>query len=173
MGMGMERSDLVSTASELRAGVRHSPWRRIISLVDFEDEAAAVLSPASHSALRYATTLAVMHRARVTALHVIPLPAVVQSMDVVDHERVLAQVAARLRQTVPREGFRSLIDVHVAMGSPYEEVLRVATEMGADLIALGRGDHTRMDSLARLRDVWRHAPCPVLIVHPAGQAAVA
>jgi nucleotide-binding universal stress UspA family protein len=59
------------------------------------------------------------------------------------------------------------------MGAPHEELLRMATEVGADLIVLGRGDHTRRESLSRLREVLRDAPCPVLIVHPAGHAAVA
>jgi nucleotide-binding universal stress UspA family protein len=174
-----ERSDLAGSTGETRAQARHSPWRRILCLVEFEDDTAAALSPASHSALRYATTLAVMHRARVTALHVVPrLPlhaAVVHAgdteRDAVDQERFLAQVTTRLRQRVRSEAFRGLIDVHVAIGAPHQELLRMATEMGADLIVLGRGDH--MVSLARLRELLRHAPCSVLIVHPSGQAAAA
>jgi nucleotide-binding universal stress UspA family protein len=176
-----QRSDLVSHARESRGGVRHSPWRRILCLVEFEDDAAAALRPASHSALRYATTLAGMHRARVTALHAVPrLPppaALVHGSTVgrnaVSHKRFLEQVTERLRQNVLSNAFRGLIDVHVAIGAPHEELLRMATEVGADLIVLGRGGHTHMESLPRLREVLRDAPCPVLIIHPAGQAAVA
>jgi nucleotide-binding universal stress UspA family protein len=176
-----QRSDLVSSTPETSAGLRHSPWRRILALVEFEDDAGAALSPASHSALRYATTLAVMHRARVTALHAVPRvppPAALAhggnaGRDAMGLERFLEQVTATLQQSVPRDAFRGLIDVHVAMGAPHEELLRMATEVGADLIVLGRGDHTRKESLPRLREVLRGAPCPVLIVHPAGQVAVA
>jgi nucleotide-binding universal stress UspA family protein len=176
-----ERSDLVSSTGETGARVRHSPWRRILCLVAFEDDTGAALSPASHSALCYATTLAVMHRARVTSLHVVPRPplqsGVVHAGDsdreTVDQQRFLAEVTARLRQSVDSEASRGLIDVRVAMGVPHEELLRMATEMGTDLMVFGRGDHTRIVSLPRLREVLRHAPCPVLIVHPSGQAAVA
>lgn len=179
-GGAYQRSDLVSSTREMSTGLRHSPWRRILCLVEFEGDAGAALGPASHSALRYATTLAVMHRARVTALHAVPrrLPpaALVHAgngRDAAGQERFLEQVTERLRQNVPSDAFRGLIDVHVAMGAAHEELLRMATEVGADLIVLGRGDHTRMESLPRLREVLRNAPCPVLIVHPAGQAAVA
>src|SRR5687767_11360677 len=118
-----QRSDLVSSTRDTSAGIRHAPWRRILALVEFEDDAGAALSPASHLALRYATTFAVMHRARVTALHAVPRvppPArLVQGgntgRDAVGHERFLEQVTASLRQSVPRDAFRGLIAVHVVI----------------------------------------------------------
>jgi nucleotide-binding universal stress UspA family protein len=68
---------------------------------------------------------------------------------------------------------RTLIDVRVTVGSAPEEVLRFARDVQADLIVIGRGDRTTMLSVPRLRAVLQGAACPVLIVHPAGQVAVA
>jgi hypothetical protein len=53
-------------------GAIDAPWRRILCLIEFEDDGRDVLTAASYSALGYATTLGVKHRARVTALHLVP-----------------------------------------------------------------------------------------------------
>jgi nucleotide-binding universal stress UspA family protein len=147
-----------------RARTMPSPWRRILCLVDLDDENDNALSPAAHSALRYATTLAVTHRARITALQVVPQPP---------SESALTSVAEELRKSVFGEPFRGLIDVQVTAGSPNEEVTRVAKEIDADLIVIGRSGRGDGDTLARLSETLRQAPCPVLIVHPSGRAAVA
>jgi hypothetical protein len=52
-------------------GALEPPWRRILCLVEFEDDNHECLTAASHSALSYATTLGVTHRARVTDLIVL------------------------------------------------------------------------------------------------------
>jgi nucleotide-binding universal stress UspA family protein len=141
-----------------------SPWRRILCLIDLGNESGSALSSAAHSALRYATTLAVTHRARVTALQVISQPS---------SEPSLASVTDVLRKSVFGEAFRGLIDLHVATGSPNEEVIRIAKDIDADLIVIGRGARPAGESLSRLPEILRQAPCPVLIVHPSGRAAVA
>src|SRR5688572_17665546 len=114
-----QRSDLVSSTRETSAGVRHSSWRRIFCLVEFTDDAGTALSPASLSALRYATTLAVTHRARVTALHAVPrVPPPAASVQIdnvrpvpIGQERHVAEVTERLRRSVPSAGLGALIDV--------------------------------------------------------------
>jgi nucleotide-binding universal stress UspA family protein len=122
------------------------------------------LSTAARSALRYATTLAVTHQARITALHVISDPA---------SESALMSVGDEPCRSVFGEPFRGLIDVHVAIGSPNEEVTRVAKDIDADLIVIGRSGRGDGESLSQLSETPRRAPCPVLIVHPSGRAAVA
>src|SRR5688572_1814784 len=57
------------------SGAVEPPWRRILCLVEFEDDSHHSLTEASHSALAYATALGVTHRARVTALQLVPRPA--------------------------------------------------------------------------------------------------
>ena len=158
------RTDLVaSTPSDppIDGRERTSPWQRILCVVDLENDRAHALSTAAGSALRYATTLAITHRARITALQVISHPL---------SEPALMSVSDEIRKSVSGERFRRLIDVQVAIGSPNEEVTRVAKDINADLIVIGRKD---AQSLSRLQDTLQQAPCPVLIVHPSGRAAVA
>jgi nucleotide-binding universal stress UspA family protein len=163
------RTDLVTSAPidplvGGRARIMPSPWRRILCLVDLDNESGNGLSIAAHTALRYATTLGVTHRARVTALQVISQPS---------SEPAGTSVTEELKKSVFGELLRGLIDVHVATGSPNEEVMRVAKDIDADLIVIGRSGRPGGESLSRLPEILRQAPCPVLIVHPSGQAEVA
>ena len=160
-----ERSDVVRTAAtDPPIGApMHSPWRRLLCVVDRDDDSGNGLSTAARSALRYATTLAVTHRARITALEVIAEPV---------SGAALTAATDALRRSVAGAPFRGLIDVQVAAGTPDEEVARVAKDVFADLIVTGRGGHGG-ESLSRLSETVRQAPCPVLIVHPSGRAAVA
>jgi len=151
-------------AAQRRMSAAQPAWHRILCLVELENGGRGPLSAAAHAALRYATTLAVTHRARVTALHVVTRPSPQPSLTAVTEE---------LRKSVLGETFRELIDVRVAAGSPNEEVVRVATDIHADLIVLGREGPGGTVSLSRLPEILRQAPCPVLIVHPSGRAAVA
>ncbi len=140
-----------------------SPWHRILCLVELENDGRGPLKVPAYSALRYATTLAVTNRARITALQVVP-PASQPS---------LRAAAEMLKKTVSGEPFRELIDVLVAAGSATEALVRVATEVRADLIVLGRIGDAASASWSGQPEILRHAPCPVLIVHPSGRAAVA
>jgi nucleotide-binding universal stress UspA family protein len=146
-----------------RPGLTRSPWQRILCLVELENDGRGPLKDPAYSALRYATTLAVTHRARITVLQVVP-PAPQPS---------LTAAAEMLEKSVSGEAFRELIDVHVAAGSANEALARAATEVRADLIVLGRTGNAASASWSGLPDIIRQAPCPVLIVHPSGRAAVA
>ncbi len=165
-GGGFGRTDNAAGPPMDSAGrARHvrSPWQRILCLVDLEHDGGDGLTGAAHSALRYAATLAVTHRARVTALQVVPTPS----------EPALTSVAEELTKQVAGEPFHQLIDVHVTTGSPDEGVARVAREVDADLIVIGRGGRPAGSACPPLPGILRQARCPVLIVHPSGQAAVA
>ena len=145
-------------------GSPHASGRRILCLVALENDNDEHLSADSLAALRYATALAVTHRARIVALHVVPRPQ--------QQTTLLPDITQRLRRSVSGEGWRELIDVRVTAGSPNEELLRVARDIEAGLIVLA-GDGPDGTSPSDLREVLRQAPCPVLIVHPSGRAAVA
>jgi Universal stress protein family len=59
------------------------------------------------------------------------------------------------------------VQVHVAVGNPAEQVLRVAREAGADRIAMGMHGrtawrHTMLGSMAEA--ALRQAPCPMFMV---------
>jgi nucleotide-binding universal stress UspA family protein len=144
------------------------PWRRILCLVEFEDDTRDSLTAASHSALSYATTLGVTHRAGVTAVHLVPsLPA-----GNAEQQAFVEQVVEDVRRHTLGQSIPGLIDVHVASGASNEALLRSAREIRADLIVVGRQDGGAA-CLSRLREMLRDAPCHVLVVHPSGQAAVA
>lgn len=163
------RADLEASSGTRPTSSAESPWHHILCLVEFEDDSHETLSAASHSALSYAITLGVTHRATVTALHLVPgLPDATA-----EQVTFLAQAAEEVRRRVFVETrFPGLIDVRVAAGSTNEDLLRSAREIHADLIVLGRRDGGAA-KLSQLRDVLRDAPCHVLVVHPSGQAAVA
>ncbi len=177
------RADIVAAAPPADASRTSSAppiWRRILCPVDFARASGKALSAGSLAALQYATTLAVAHRARVTALHVagqLPLRMAFSAGEVAqvveEQQHFVALLTDQLRRIIDGGALRGLIDVHVAVGSTHPEIVRTATEITADLIVLGRGSHGGTVSLAQLRDVWHRAPCPVLIVHPSGHAAVA
>jgi len=162
------RADLVARAFSNplvgeRARILPSPWRRILCLVDVDNDGTS-LRTAARAALRYAATLAVTHRARVTALQVTPHPPSVPAP---------TWPSDALRKIVFREPFRGLMDVQVAFGSLNQEVMRVAKDTHADLIVIGCSGRRDDESLSRMSATLRQAPCPVLIVHPSGRAAVA
>ncbi len=74
-----------------------------------------------------------------------------------------ARVAAALRDLAPH------LDTYVRSGSPADEIVQTAREVGADLIVLGsRGLGTvRSVLLGSVSDrVLHHAHCPVLVVRP-------
>ena len=142
------------------------PWRRILCLVEFADDSRSSLTAASHSALSYATTLGFAHRARVTALHLVPsMPA-----RAAEQQTFIEQLVEDIRRHAPGQSVPGLSDVHVATGASNEGILQSARELRADLIVLGRRDGGAA-CLSRLREMLRDAPCHVLVVHPSGQAA--
>jgi nucleotide-binding universal stress UspA family protein len=162
------RADLAPDFGSHPSSDAEAPWRRILCLVEFEDDRRDALTAASYSALGYATTLGVTHRARVTALHLVPrLPETIH-----ERHRILERVTEDVRKHAHAHAMSSLIDVHVAEGASNEDLLRAARETRADLIVLGRRDGGAA-CLSQLREMLRDAPCHVLIVHPSGQAAVA
>jgi len=144
--------------------VPQAAWRRILCIVDLENDRRDSLTAKSMAALRYATTLAVTSRTRIIALHVVPRTQ--------QQTTLLTDITQLLRRSVSGEALRELIDVRVTAGSPNEEILRVARDIEAGLIVLAADGPDRASPSA-LREVLRQAPCPVLIVHPSGRAAVA
>lgn len=166
---GYQRADIaINSRTRSTSGGTEAPWRRILCLVEFDDDRRGSLTAASHAALCYATTLGVTHRARVTALHLTPeLPDTT-----VERHTFLERVAAEIRRRTLGLTIPGLIDVDVATGSSSEGLLRSARAIGADLIVLGRRGGGA-GCLSQFREMLRDAPCHVLVVHPSGQAAVA
>jgi nucleotide-binding universal stress UspA family protein len=59
------------------------------------------------------------------------------------------------------------VQLHVRVGSPADEIIRLATELGTDLIVMGSHGRRSLEELllgSTVENVTRHAPCPVLVV---------
>jgi nucleotide-binding universal stress UspA family protein len=149
---------------------------------------AADLSQASRRTLDVALSLATENDARITLLHVISsLPGEADARaslvipEIASLRLTLAdQARKQLRETVP-DTARVFCDIseRVETGTPWTEILRVASEMDADLIVMGahtRGALGRMLFGSPTSQIVRRATCPVLVVretHKVGSSAEA
>ena len=139
--------------------------RRILVPIDFSESTANVL--------QYTETLAREYGATVTLLHVI-------RPDGSHHRRNISK--ERLIEEIREAGEMQLwkladalwgdevaTDAVVATGKPYLQIVGEAREMASDLIIMGGHGPVGSWGLFRrntLAKVVRHAPCPVLVVHP-------
>lgn len=107
--------------------------------------AATDLSARSGSALRRAAMLARQYSAELQILHVVDddQPAAVVARERKQAEEILGAQADSLKETAGRPP-----SVTVAAGDPFQEIVRTATDTGADLVVMG--SHRRRI----LRDVF-------------------
>ncbi len=136
------------------------PIEKILHPTDFSDRSA--------NALTLACALARDYGARVIVLHVAVPPTVVYGEGVVpvDPETLVYEERDRLeRLAIPDAGLR--LERRFEEGEPAEQILRVAHEVGADLIVMGTHGRTGITRLLMgsvAEQVVRKAPCPVLTV---------
>jgi len=134
---------------------RQKLWR-IVFATDF--------SAGSLHALPYSLMFAQEHHSQTTFLHVIShggtLPA-----DSADH--LVAESMTRMKELIPKGMEGKNPDFKVEFGSPGPDIVRIATELEADLLVMGvhAGRHAASHlpwSVAS--HVLAHARCPVLTV---------
>ena len=142
-------------------------FRHILVPTDFSEPA--------NRALRYAVEEAVLHRAKVTLLHVqptdtgtdvylvsgAPVSGLGAGFDVIAGGRLgtapvptptvvrsdsSEAALARLRDLVP-EAFRETWEVAIAVGHPADTIVRLARERNADLIVMGTHGRTGLEHL--------------------------
>jgi nucleotide-binding universal stress UspA family protein len=129
-------------------------------------------SPASMEALEYAVWLAKQFRATIHLVHVHP-PDEASSVPGAGHllfesaeavERLNEELTGIHRKHVPTFPPENC---HIRGGRPYEEIVRLAREIDADLITLSTRGHSGLKHLllgSTAERVVRSAPCPVLVV---------
>jgi universal stress protein A len=134
-------------------------------------------SPAADLALEYAIALAKKLQARLTLLHIVYLPRMIE-VDITSYqEQMMAAskeaMATRLKgvQDAGVEG--AVVTVH---GVPFREIIETAQNRGVDLIIMGTHgrtglQHAILGSVAE--KVVRLAPCPVLVVRQSGASPAA
>lgn len=150
-----------------------APFTRIIAAVDFSDW--------SIGALRWSAALADRTGATLTAVHTVewpwpepPAPAFeelppTQAAALQEYRRYVidrahARLASTVAEVVPP---RCAVDLRIVHGKPYAELVRLAAEQHADLIALGVHGRSAVDMAlfgSTTNQVVRHAACPVLTV---------
>jgi nucleotide-binding universal stress UspA family protein len=140
------------------------PFKRIVCALDF--------APASERGLEYALSLAKEADADLTLLHVMEL---YDERWLYQHAPMSAdeyrafirnQVKARLQSVIAPEAREwCRIRERIGQGHPWEEIVRAASDLEAQLIVMGQHSRSAADVLlfgSTTHQVVRHAPCPVL-----------
>jgi universal stress protein A len=139
-----------------------SAYRRILLVVDLQDDSAAV----GQRAQSLASTLG----AEVELLHVVefvpvePMGETLMPAVQVEDE-LLKRAAERLRVLAAQLGFPNCA-CHVEAGNVNSEIVRIARERHVDLIVLGSRERHGLSILVNLTEdtVLHAAPCDVLAV---------
>ena len=141
---------------------------RILCPVDF--------SPASDRAAQYALSLAQEAKGCLTLVHVAEwLPdesfSRYPGFDVAHvRKSILTDARVRAEALVPDEARDWCeTEIRIVCGKPYQEILRMASNHGADLIVMGVHGHGPVDRLlfgSTPQQVVRQAECPVLTIRP-------
>src|SRR5262245_47537112 len=156
-------------------------------------------SPAAHGALVYACEEATQHQAKLTLLHVLQhhpvtevyyvknapqsstgygefgekLPAFPPSPPETIRRDYHEEALVQLHDLVP-PSFTGVWEAKVTAGDPAEAIVRMAEELGVDLIVMATHGRTGLPHIllgSVAEKVLRHAPCPVLTVRQRKQKA--
>jgi len=138
---------------------------KILCPVDFSEP--------SREAMHAAADMARKLEASLTLLHVVSLPTA--GLPEATFALPAGDVASKVEATLEEWRKEALsLGVHVVhiqttVGTPYEEIVRIAREQGYGLIVIGTHGRTGLDHLllgSVAEKVVRRAPCPVLTVRP-------
>lgn len=146
---------------------------RIVVAFDFD----AVTAPAIECAVH----LAAPTTARLYLLHAVPLGRGEAPEDSAEVERASSlfdladdRIRARLEELRgPAAAGEAPTVECLRFGKPAEEVVAFANEVGASLIVTGTHARTGVGRVlvgSVAEEIWRRAPCPVLVVHDGGPA---
>src|SRR5260370_5549053 len=166
---------------EICTGRRKVMNKRILLGVDTS------LSPPTQHALRVTSELLAQssHDVRLVLLHVIPVPydisfswgkpiGVLRPFSPTTQQRLQAERALwRARTALQQQGLApERIEWLQRVGTPADEIVKAARELGVDSIVLGSRGNALAHRIRRLlvgstsRRVLRLAPCPVTLVFP-------
>jgi nucleotide-binding universal stress UspA family protein len=151
-----------ATVPQTRVNPLEFKIERILVALDF--------SPASVEALDYAVWLAKQFRAAIHLVHAYP-PDEASARGAGHLLFESAQAIERLNKEltgIHRKHVPTICpdNCHIRGGRPYEEIVRVAREIGAELIVLSTRGYSGLKHLllgSTAERVVRNAPCPVLI----------
>jgi nucleotide-binding universal stress UspA family protein len=85
-------------------------------------------------------------------------------LEAAHEERVRAELASETA-FLAEAGVQ--VTLHVRVGVPPDEIIRLATELATDLIVIGSHGKRSLEEIllgSTVENVTKHAPCPVLVV---------
>jgi universal stress protein A len=131
----------------------------------------------SDQALQWGASLAERYGAQMLLLHVIPQAVEEVSMHGSEGEQRIMDLEAKVEGQLHEIAIADLeerlpVEVKVAVGKPTEEILRVAREVGVDLIVMGTHGYSELHQLllgSTAKTVFHNAPCPVFMVRAAAE----
>jgi nucleotide-binding universal stress UspA family protein len=169
----MNMTNTASTVPQSRENPLGFKIAKILVPLDF--------SPASVEALDYAVSMAKQFHAAIHLVHVYPpdeassVPGaahlLLQSAEAI--ERLNEELTGIHRKHVPTF---CPDNCHIRSGRPYEQIIRLARELDADLIAVSTRGHSGLKHLllgSTAERVVRNAPCPVLVTRKRKQKSKA
>ena len=132
-------------------------------------------SRASMEALKYAIPLAEQFRAAIHLVHVQPADSLTGTAHaghlMLNCADAIALMQDRLAEAEEKTDVRFWPDnCHVVSGRPFEEIVKLAHKLAADLIVLPTRGHSGLKHVllgSTAERVVRHAPCPVLVLRGA------
>lgn len=141
---------------------------QIVAAVDLDDTAhptwvavlAMLANPHAHVSL--------LHVVRTTERDVRSEPAETFTLLAEGHRLLQELVARGLKD--PSSPLAERVDVYVGLGDPATQIVALATDVEADLIVVGTHDRTGLQRLmlgSVSSEVFRTAPCSVLVARPA------
>ena len=124
-------------------------------------------SASADHALEYALTLATRLQARLTLLHIIYLPRMVE-VDITPYQEQMEAGAQQAMDAYLKRAQDAGVEARIEMarGVPFREIVEMAKAKNIDLIIMGTHgrtglQHALLGSVAE--KVVRLAPCPVLV----------
>jgi nucleotide-binding universal stress UspA family protein len=149
--------------------------KRILCPVDLSDCSRRALAHASALAARYQAALAILHTYQIA-----PLPiGQVQDLPMatftppIDESEILQDVQ---KFCAPVLGSNRAANIEIRLGDPTHHILKLAGELGSDLIVMGthgRGGLDRLVLGSVTEKTLRKASCPVLTIPPHSEAHAA
>lgn len=139
--------------------------RNILVPIDFSANANTALEEAVDLAQKYQAVLHVVYVIPQVIFHPDWATDVEDAVDIGDITEEARQALARM--TAPYQTLGVTINEHVLCGGPYIEILRLARQLGIDLITIGaHGTSKRQPALmgSVAEKVVREAPCSVFTV---------
>ena len=142
---------------------------------------AADGSPASVRGLEQATDLAVRVGAKVVVVHVRHIPTMAMAGPTTN-EALMLDSLDELESEVRQQAVRILgtsgasWDYIVRSGSAGEEIVKVASEVGADIVVVGSNRHSSLHNLllgSTAAYLTAHSPVPVLVMRSLVPAEIA